>query len=74
MSILFTLDDLNNRGLQIYLLRDPASLTFKILTLIIDLQTGIVQALWTDMLGLEEYFRETRGGELRLELSLDNLG
>jgi hypothetical protein len=42
--------------------------------MIIDLQNGIVQALWTDMLGLEEYFRETRGGELRLELSLDNLG
>ena len=34
----------------------------------------IVQALWTNIEGLDEYFKENTGGELRLELSLENLG
>lgn len=42
--------------------------------MIVDLQAQVVQALWTDVQGLEEYFKDTNGGELRLQLSLDNLG
>jgi hypothetical protein len=34
----------------------------------------VIQVLWTDVQGLEEYFKQSDGGELRLQLSLDNLG
>jgi hypothetical protein len=44
------------------------------MTVIVDRQMGVLQTLWTDIQGLDEYFRQTPGGELRLELSLDNLG
>lgn len=42
--------------------------------MIVDLQAQVFQALWTDVQGLEEYFKDTNGGELQLQLSLENLG
>ena len=54
---------------------NPATKSFQLLTLIIDLQMQIVQALWTDIEGLEEYFKENATeAELRLDFSLENLG
>lgn len=73
VRIPFIQEELNYQGLVTYLIWDPAKGEFKFMTTIIDLANQIVQVLWTDVQGLTEYFRDSTGGELRLELSLFNL-
>ena len=53
---------------------DLRSNKFFILTLVIAIESSVVQSLWTPVEGLVEYFKDTNGGDLRLKLSLDNLG
>lgn len=75
VKIPFEYEEFNTSGLLVYMVMNPATKSFQLLTLIIDLQMQIVQALWTDIEGLEEYFKENATeAELRLDFSLENLG